>query len=68
MKAMYIHVDGFPASKESPFYLFTLKIFIYLAMSGLSCGTRDHLSSRHAGASSLTRDGGQAPCIGSPES
>ena len=54
------------------------KIFIYLfiwlcrvlvvACGLLSCGMRTLSCGMHVGSSSLTRDGTQAPCIGSVES
>ena len=48
---------------------FVLKIFIYLALSCLNCGTQDLRSLLwHAESSSLTKDQTQSPCIGSMES
>ena len=51
------------------------EIFIYLTRPSLSCSTQDPQAPLwqepqlwHGGSSSLTRDGTQAPCIGSTES
>ena len=54
--------------------LLFLKIFIYLAVTGPSCSTRDLFCSMqdlqfwHAGSSSPTRDGTRGPRVGSAES
>ena len=72
---MYIHIYIYA-------HTFFFLIFIYLAVLGLSCGTRDlHCGVwdllveacgifylQCAGSSSLTRDRTCAPCIGSTES
>ena len=46
---------------KSPTRSYLFKIFIYMAVLGLSC-------SMHVGSSSLTRDRIRAPCTGSTES
>lgn len=49
------------------YYFLKKYLFIYLDLKSLSM--RDPQSSlQHVGSSSLTRDGTQAPCIGSTES